>query len=193
LKEQSSTAQGTAFAGAAAGGEDISYMFFNPAAIALHPGTNVHNSASYIAPVAETKNAAGTTVVGTPITGTGRSGDIGVDALVPALYSSFQVTDEIFLGLAVNSPFGLATDNPNGWVGRYHGTDSELMTINFNPTAAYKPFDWLNLGAGLQVVYASATLENAVDTSTIAGVPFDAANDSQSKVEGDDWGYGLPV
>jgi len=191
LKEQSSTAQGTAFAGAAAGGEDISYMFFNPAAIALHPGTNVHNSASYIAPVAETKNAAGTTVVGTPITGTGRSGDIGVDALVPALYSSFQVTDEIFLGLAVNAPFGLATDNPNGWVGRYHGTDSELMTINFNPTAAYKPFDWLNLGAGLQVVYASATLENAVDTSTIAGAPFDAANDSQSKVEGDDWGYGF--
>ena len=123
LKEQSSTAQGTAFAGAAAGGEDISYMFFNPAAIALHPGTNVHNSVSYIAPVAETKNAAGTTVVGTPITGTGRSGDIGVDALVPALYSSFQVTDEIFLGLAVNAPFGLATDNPNGWVGRYHGTD----------------------------------------------------------------------
>jgi hypothetical protein len=40
LKEQSSTAQGTAFAGAAAGGEDISYMFFNPAAIALHPGAN---------------------------------------------------------------------------------------------------------------------------------------------------------
>jgi long-chain fatty acid transport protein len=116
-----------------------------------------------------------------------------VDALVPAIYSSYQVTDEIFLGLAVNSPFGLATEHNDGWVGRYHATDSELMTIDFSPTAAYRPFDWLNLGAGLQVVYASATLENAVDTSTIAMVPFDAANDSQAKVEGDDFGYGFTL
>ncbi len=193
LKEQSSTAQGTAFAGAAAGGEDISYMFFNPAAMALHPGTNFHASASYISPTSETKNAVATTAAGAPITGTPNSGDIGVDALVPAIYSSYQVTDEIFLGLAVNSPFGLATENNDGWVGRYHATDSELMTIDFSPTAAYKPFDWLNLGAGLQVVYASATLENAVDTSTIALAPYAAANDSQAKVEGDDFGYGFTL
>jgi len=193
LKEQSSTAQSTAFAGAAAGGKDISYMFFNPAAMALHPGTNFHASVSYIIPTSETKNAAGATAAGAPITGSSRSGDIGVDVLLPAVYSSYQVTDEIFLGLAVNSPFGLATENQDDWVGRYHGTDSELMTIDFNPAAAYKPFDWLNLGAGLQVVYASATLENAVDTSTIAGAPYSAANDSQSKVEGDDWGYGFTV
>ena len=121
----------------------------------------MHASASYISPTSETKNAVATTAAGAPITGTPNSGDIGVDALVPAIYSSYQVTDEIFLGLAVNSPFGLATENNDGWVGRYHATDSELMTIDFSPTAAYKPFDWLNLGAGLQVVYASATLENA--------------------------------
>lgn len=193
LKEQSSTAQGTAFAGAAAGGEDISYMFFNPAAMALHPGTNFHASASYISPTSKTKNATATTAAGEPITGSPRSGDIGADALLPAIYSSYQVTDEIFLGLAVNSPFGLATEHNDGWVGRYHATDSELMTIDFSPTAAYKPFDWLNLGAGLQVVYASATLENAVDTSTIADVPFAAANDSQAKIEGDDWGYGFTL
>ena len=33
LKEQSTTAQGNAFAGATAGADDVSYMFFNPAAL----------------------------------------------------------------------------------------------------------------------------------------------------------------
>ena len=33
LKEQSTTAQGTAFAGATASASDVSYMFFNPASL----------------------------------------------------------------------------------------------------------------------------------------------------------------
>ena len=33
LREQSTTAQGNAFAGATAGADDVSYMFFNPAAL----------------------------------------------------------------------------------------------------------------------------------------------------------------
>ena len=35
LREQSATAQGNAFAGATAGADDISYMFFNPAALGM--------------------------------------------------------------------------------------------------------------------------------------------------------------
>ena len=39
LREQSATAQGNAFAGASAGGDDISYMYFNPAALGLSSAT----------------------------------------------------------------------------------------------------------------------------------------------------------
>jgi len=90
-------------------------MFFNPAAMVLHPGNNFHSSASYIAPTAKTKNAAGTTVTTAPITGTGRSGDVGANALVPAVYNSFQVTDEIFLGLAVNSAHSIDERDGSGF------------------------------------------------------------------------------
>ena len=41
LKEQSAAAQGNAYAGATAGAEDISYSYFNPAALSYHSGTNM--------------------------------------------------------------------------------------------------------------------------------------------------------
>ncbi len=38
LKEQGATGQGNAFAGATAGAEDITYMFWNPAGSTRHDG-----------------------------------------------------------------------------------------------------------------------------------------------------------
>ena len=41
------------------------------------------------------------------------------------------------LGLGVNVPFGLKTDWGRTWIGRYHATKSELVTININPDSIY--------------------------------------------------------
>ncbi len=196
LKEQSSDAQGNAFAGATAGALDASYMFFNPAALAQLPGSQLSANLSYIAPQAEFKDGAASTGDGTPIAGTANADDIGDDALVPALYFSTPVADGLTFGVGLTAPFGLTTDNENGWVGRYHALDSSLLTININPALAFKATDWLSFGLGLQVQYIDTRLSNAIDFGSIGaafGVPGAAptAQDGEAILKADDWGYGI--
>ncbi|MEN8194958.1 MAG: outer membrane protein transport protein, partial [Pseudomonadota bacterium] len=57
IKEQSAAAQGNSFAGATAGAEDISYMFFNPAGLTRQEGNQVGVVVSYILPQAEIQSA----------------------------------------------------------------------------------------------------------------------------------------
>ncbi len=132
IKEQSSTAHGNAFAGATAGADDISYMFFNPAGLTLHSGYQTHLSLSYVAPRSKFKNGSASTVLDTPITGTNNADDIAEDALIPAFYGMAPVGEHVRLGLGVNVPFGLTTENEDGWIGRYHALDSRLKSVNIN-------------------------------------------------------------
>ncbi len=192
IREQSSTAQGNAFAGATAGAEDISYMFFNPAGLTYHKDSEVLGVASYIIPTSQADDAEATTADGDVIQGSNNSGEIAEDALVPALYAMWAATPELRFGLGVNAPFGLVTDNDEDYVGRYHGTRSELETININPVVAYRALDWLSLGAGLQVQYAETQLQNAVDFGTIGGVGTGGvfATDGAANLRGDDVAFG---
>ncbi len=198
IREQSSTAQGNAFAGATAGADDISYMFFNPAGLTYHEGTQALTVASYIMPTSRAKDGQATTDTGDRIEGGRNSGDIAENALLPALYAMWDA-DEILLeglrfGLGINLPFGLITDNEDDFVGRYHGTRSELETININPVVAYQATDWLSLGAGLQVQYVETQLKNAIDFGTIGagagGTPGSLADDGAANLRGDDVAFG---
>lgn len=194
LKEQSATAQGNAFAGATAGAEDISYMFFNPASLARHGGYQAETVASGIFAESDAGSASGVDLAGNPISGTA-GGDAAVDAVLPAFYASAQVTEQIFLGLGINAPFGLKTSYDEQWIGRYHALTSELATINLNPAIAYRINDWISVGAGLQAQYADARLTNAIDTGSLAGLPDGGtpAQDSFGEVEGDDWAFGYTL
>ena len=193
IREQSSTAQGNAFAGATAGADDISYMFFNPAGITRHDESQVVGAMSYIIPVSRAKDLEGTTAAGATIQGGSNSGDIGEDALVPALYAMWVANEDLRFGLGINAPFGLVTDNESDYVGRYHGTRSELESININPVVAYKLTDWMSVGAGLQVQYVETQLQNAVDFGLIGGVNTggDPATDGDANLRGDDLGFGF--
>lgn len=200
IKEQSSTAQGNAFAGATAGADDISYMFFNPAGLTRHEESQVLGAQSYIIPNSRAKDVEGTVnpaVGGGAIEGGRNSGDIGEDALVPALYAMWAPTTDLRFGLGINAPFGLTTDNEDDYVGRYHGTRSELATININPVVAYKLTDWFSVGAGLQVQYIETQLKNAVDFGTIGaalgGTPGSFADDGEANLRGDDVAFGFNV
>ncbi len=80
---------------------------------------------------------------------------------------SFNVGYKLRFALGVNAPFGLETDYNDGWVGRYHALQTQLSTLNVNPTIAFEPIPGLSFGAGLQLQYADAKLSNAVDFGTI--------------------------
>lgn len=200
IREQSSVAQGNAFAGATAGAEDISYMFFNPAALSQFDDYAAHASLSYIIPESKFKDGEASTINGVEITGTDNSGDIGEDALVPALYLSAPVVTGVQFGLGITAPFGLVTDNEDGWIGRYHALKSDLKTIDINPALAIQASPYLSFGLGMRVQYADLELSNAIDFGTIGALSGNAGlaaisqptqQDGKATVELDDWGVGF--
>jgi long-chain fatty acid transport protein len=188
VHEQSAYFQGMSFAGAAAGGE-LSSMFWNSAAAAAVAGVNSESSYTLVIPDSSIdcdKGLAGGLFcnVGLPRS----SGDIGDPTVIPASYMNYQLTDRLFLGLALNSPFGFVTkpDNTN-WAGSPIGVTSKVFSLDVNPTLAYKLTPELTIGAGVQVEYIKIRLRSGpFALPTPAGaIPF-----SGREVKVDDVGVG---
>lgn len=154
LREQSAAAQGNAFAGATAGAENNSYAYFNVAGLTRQKGTQLNIGGTYIAPRAEASNVQGDGSRGSDIN------NIVHASVAPNATISHQMNDKVFLGLALNIPYGMITKYDQDWVGSDHGITSKLMTVTVTPMAAYKVTDKLSLGAGLQMQYVKARLTN---------------------------------
>lgn len=106
--------------------------------------------------------------------GSGNGGDAGGWHAVPNLYLSGRLTDKLSLGLGISSPFGLATEYDSGWIGQAQAVKSEIRTINYNPSLAYRINDKVSLGFGVNYQQIDAELTNSV-----------------SRLKGDDsaWGW----
>jgi long-chain fatty acid transport protein len=176
LREQSASAQGTAFAGVTAGGSDISTMFFNPATMAAFDGFQLVLGATSVAPKAELGGATATrAALGAPFTalghstiaGPGATGDAANNAVLPELYAMWSVTKDFKLGLSVNAPFGLVTEYDSNFVGRYHGLKSDLKTVDISLSASYRVTPMVSVGASVISRKVDATLSNAVDFGQI--------------------------
>ena len=195
ITEKSLKGLGNAFAGAAAVAEDASTIYFNPAGMTRLAGRQVLAAGHYIIPSFEFDDDGSTTVLGMPLTG-GDGGDAGESALVANFFYSHSLSEDLKIGVGVVSPFGLATKYHSDWVGRYHGIRSEILTIDINPSIAYKIHPMLSIGAGLSAQYVDAELTNAIDYGTINavggfGLPIlPQGADGRIKLEADDWGIG---
>lgn len=197
LIEQGVKGLGNAYAGGAASADDATTIFFNPAGMTRLDGNQVVAGVHLIMPYANFENEGSTHVSGAPLRGDDDGNGVN-SKLVPNFYYSRKVSDRFSVGIGVNSPFGLATEYDKGWVGRYHAIKSDLLTININPSAAYKVTDKLSIGAGFNVQYLNAELSNAVDFGTIgffSGIPglLPQRNDGFANLEGDSWGVGFNV
>jgi long-chain fatty acid transport protein len=187
LMEQNASGLGNAYAGQAAAAENASTVFFNPAGMTRLPGRQAAVALNAIRPQAKFFNSGGSTApLGLPSPG-GNGGDAGDWAAVPNAYLSWQVMPQLWLGLGVSVPFGLKTEYDQGWVGRFQSQDSEIKTIDVNPSIAFKVNDALSLGAG--VSYQRAEVK--VDRSVILVPPFE----SRTHIDIDDsqWGFNLGV
>lgn len=203
LREQSASALGNALAGAAAAAEDPSYMFFNPAALARQDATQALVVATYIRPETKFSVKAAGTASGIAIGGGNGGSDVGEDEFLPAFYAvadlsrQVEVVDNLRIGLAVTSPFGLETRYNDGWAGRYYALQSSLQTVNLSPTLAFDLIPGLSIGAGLQAQYMEAKLSNAIDFGSIGArvpslSPFarPTGQDGKARFDGNDWGFG---
>lgn len=203
LNENSTIELGRANAGSTTQTDDASAAYGNPALMSLFEAPTFKFSVSGVFGADETFSDGGSTdVTGAPL-GAG-AGNFLDDAAVPALHVVYPLDERWALGFSVSVPFGLSTSYEASWVGRYQAIESELTTININPSVSYRLSDTLSLGAGLSVQYAEAKLTSAIDFGAVclgALGPADCASlgllpqtaDGHVAIEGDDWGYGFNV
>ena len=211
ILEQSPSRLGTAFSGTASQADDATTVFFNPAGMSRLEGKRLTVGGNAIVVNSEFDDEGSTAGVGTTLQGPlpGTEDETDEPGLVPNLYYVQPINDRWTFGVGVNAPFGLASDYDDDWQGRYHATESELQTININPTFAFAVTDRLSLGFGLSYQHSDVTLENEVDsfnaclpaaqqssglsesaaTGTCAaahGGPANRSADSSVEIEGDD-------
>lgn len=180
LSEQNASGLGNAYSGAAAVAEDASTIFFNPAGMTRLAGRQVVGALTAVKP--STKFSIGGNQPCTQATSanagalpplqsngcTNNGGDAGDWGFPLGAYLSWQLTPAVWAGIGVNVPFGLTTEWDSGWVGRFHAIKSDVMTVNINPSVAWKVNEMFSVGAGVNAMYIDAELSNSVDYSAIA-------------------------
>lgn len=182
IKEQSVTGLGRAFAGESAVSEDASTIFFNPAGMTRLQGPEASAGVHLLVPRADLENrgSSSSSPAGTLPIGGSDGGNPYDPTPVPNAYFAYPVMGrDLWVGLGVSAPFGLANKYDANWFGRYDSIETDLLTINIAPSVAYKVLDWVSIGGGIDIQYADAKLVNAV----FAGP---TAPDVISNVEGDD-------
>ena len=175
------SARGVSLAGGLVGrADDVSTLAYNAAGITQVPGTHVMGGLAFIAPM-------GTIVADIDKVGTKYTSTKPNVWLAPHGFVSHQLNDNVWLGFASFSRFGLGNSFDSNWVGRYNMYDIGLKTISFVPTLAYKVNDTLSLSVGAEVMNAHVYRGSKIPTKTSLTAPnFD--NDLQ--LEGSGWGVG---
>lgn len=174
LTEQSAGALGRAYAGVGVDGTDISGVYYNPATMTLHPGTAIQ---------------AGFVAVGLDLAYESNDGKITENGqyntqAIPHGYISHQLTDSMWIGLAMTVPFGMGTEYDDNWPLAYKGISAEVLTFDFNPNVAWKVSDKLSLGAGMSIQYAAADLKMGMGKM---------GNRDTSEIDADSMAWGFNV
>ena len=149
LTEQSAGALGRAYAGVGVDGTDLSGVYYNPATMTLHPGTQIQ---------------AGVVAVGLDLAYKSNNGNVTENGQyntqpIPHGYISHQLNDSMWVGLAMTVPFGMGTEYDDNWALANRGISAEVLTFDFNPNVAWKVSDKLSIGAGMSIQYAAADLK----------------------------------
>ncbi len=156
LWEQNASGIATSYAGSAAVADNASTIFYNPAGMTQLPGIRLSAGVAGIKPSFKFSDEGSSGLLGTG----GNGGDAGGWSAVPNAYFSWQIAPDWFIGLGISSPFRLGTEYDNNWIGSYQALKSEITTVNYNPSLAWKVNDKVSLGLGLNYQTIDAEMTN---------------------------------
>ena len=173
-------ARGTALGGTMLGrADDASAVAYNPAGITRLEGTRTKLGFSVVAPGGDirTTDEAGNT----------ETTSIESNYWIPPhAFLTHQLTDKAWLGMGIYSRFGLGTEYPDDWPGRYNSYYNRVQSLSFNPNLALKLSDSWSMAFGVEVMWFDFKQEKAVD----AGENKIRSQDIDAEVHGDSFGFG---
>ncbi|WP_047244159.1 OmpP1/FadL family transporter [Chromobacterium subtsugae] len=182
LTEQSVAGMGRAHAGAGMAGDDLSAVFYNPAGMTLLQGIRAQGGFTYAEVDAPFEGS--NTVSGSPdprLNRTSQASDNGraPGVAIPNAYFTHQINDQLYAGVGLTTPFGLGARYNDNWAGRDSGISSSIMTLDINPSLAYKLDERWSFGAGVSAQYAKAHLKKGAFLPGATG-----------EIKADSWGFG---
>ena len=204
IGQESVSGAGEAHAGGAAGSDDASTVYSNPASMTLAPTAQATFGLSVLVPRIDYDERASVVASGGAVTG-GEGGNGGQAAAIPNLYIQSAPYGRWRFGLGINSPFGLVTKYDHDWLGRYSEVTTSLQTVNLNPAVAAQVTSRLSIGVGLNLQRVRPKLLQAIDFgsncvanlgATTCDDTFGLApqnSDGSAYVSGWDWGFGYNV
>ena len=191
LPEAGAKAMGMGFAFTAQA-DDPSAIYFNPAGIVQLEGQNVMVGATYV------KENGGEFTGSTPLTRPPFTATVerrsetqkDLNFFIPNAYWTRKASPNLAYGVGIFVPFGLGQEyqDKNASIFRNQITKINLMTFVVNPTVAWKVNDVLSVGAGIDFMYGTATLEKT-PVSPVAGNLYN----SKLEADGTAWGYNFGV
>lgn len=198
LNEHSADAMATAYAGSAATSSDASYLAYNPAASADVTRFDASVSTVAISAPSRADYSQAITSAETPTGGSHTPNSFVTSAVVPEISLRQALSDRVAIGLVVFAPWGLTTNYPETWAGRYYAEKTRLLTINATPSVSYRLTPALALAAGMQIEYAEGTLTSAIDIGTLGAslsIPGSSpgSQDGQAAFRAHSWALGFTL
>jgi long-chain fatty acid transport protein len=170
IRGQSAVGLGAAFAGAATPGTGLSAMFWNPAAVTQARGLWGEAHGTIVLPTIELTALPGTSP---SLLALGTDADIGKAAVLPAAYAAYRLDPNWYVGLAVNAPFGLATE-AGPWAGQQLALRAKIVALAANPVLGWKVNNVLSVAAGPQLLWLRGKFSRAIlGTPGLPALPVD--------------------
>lgn len=194
LAEYSATGLGRAYAGEAAMADNASAQWRNPAMLTYLEGTQVSAGAIYVNPNVDVEG----TVIHQQLGKThASSNDFAHDAVIPNFYLSHQLNEQMALGFALGTNYGMETDLGTEFAASHFGNQASVISKEANLNIAYQILPQLSIGGGVRYVMgeghfgATAPAKNLIRHPVTNNVMTLPKGTTLKYMEGEDnsWGW----
>ncbi|MDA0127527.1 outer membrane protein transport protein [Vibrio sp. MarTm2] len=192
LAEYSATGLGRAYAGEAAMADNASAQWRNPAMLTQLDGTQVSVGAIYVNPNVDVKGEVdGSKSLNPTLPKTeASSSDFAHDAIIPNLYISHRYSEELAIGFALGTNYGMETDLGKDFAASHFGNEASIITKEANLNLAYQLNEAVSIGGGIRYVMGEGSFGATAPKTNAFGLP---EGTHLKYMEGEDtaWGWQL--
>ncbi|KWW47631.1 aromatic hydrocarbon degradation protein [Vibrio cholerae] len=194
LAEYSATGLGRAYAGEAAMADNASAQWRNPAMLTYLEGTQVSAGAIYVNPNVDVEGTVNHAQLGKTHAS---SNDFAHDAVIPNFYLSHQLNEQMALGFALGTNYGMETDLGTDFAASHFGNQASVISKEANLNIAYQILPQLSIGGGVRYVMgeghfgATAPAKNLIRHPVTNNVMTLPKGTTLKYMEGEDnsWGW----
>lgn len=194
LAEYSATGLGRAYAGEAAMADNASAQWRNPAMLTYLEGTQISAGAIYVNPNVDVEGTVNHAQLGKTHAS---SNDFAHDAVIPNFYLSHQLNEQVALGFALGTNYGMETDLGTEFAASHFGNQASVISKEANLNIAYQVLPQLSIGGGVRYVMgeghfgATAPAKNLIRHPVTNNVMTLPKGTTLKYMEGEDnsWGW----